>query len=114
MRKMFISVVAALLSVSLFAEFRPEGAQNLTFSPDSSKFAYTKDGDLFFADAESGEATRLTFDGSELILNGYASWVYYEEIFGRSSEYKAFWWSPDSKTLAFYRFDNSRVTMFPI
>ncbi len=114
MRKIFISVVAALLPVSLFAEFRPEGAQNLTFSPDSSKFAYTKDGDLFFADAESGEATRLTFDGSELILNGYASWVYYEEIFGRSSEYKAFWWSPDSKTLAFYRFDNSKVTMFPI
>jgi len=58
--------------------------------------------------------TRLTFDGSELILNGYASWVYYEEIFGRASRYKAFWWSPDSQRLGFYRFDNTSVPMFPI
>lgn len=114
MRKFFLSLAVMLLSVYSFAKFPPGGAQNLTFSPDSSKFAYTKDGDLFFAYAEGGEPTRLTFDGSELILNAYASWVYYEEIFGRSSNYKAFWWSPDSKTLAFYRFDNSKVTMFPI
>ena len=58
--------------------------------------------------------TRLTHDGSDVILNGYASWVYYEEIFGRPSKYRAFWWSPDSKRLAFYRFDNSQVPMFPI
>ena len=91
-----------------------EGAVNPTWSPDSSRVAFTRGGDIFVFDPASGRETRLTFDGSELILNGYASWVYYEEIFGRPSRYRAFWWSPDSRRLAFYRFDNSGVPMFPI
>jgi len=88
--------------------------RNPTYSPDSSKLAYTLDNDLYVRDLVTGEDKRLTFDGSELILNGYASWVYYEEIFGRPSKYRAFWWSPDSKKIGFYRFDNSSVPMFPI
>ena len=75
----------------------PEGAVNLTYSPDSTKLAFTRDNDLYVVDIASGEETRLTYDGSDVILNGYASWVYYEEIFGRPSRYKAFWWSPDSR-----------------
>lgn len=92
----------------------PEGAVNLTYSPDSTKLAFTRDNDLYVVDIASGEETRLTYDGSDVILNGYASWVYYEEIFGRPSRYKAFWWSPDSRKIGFYRFDNSQVPMFPI
>ncbi|MBO4818154.1 MAG: DPP IV N-terminal domain-containing protein [Bacteroidales bacterium] len=87
---------------------------NPTYSPDSTKIAFTRDNDLYVMDAADSTEVRLTFDGSETVLNGYASWVYYEEIFGRPSRYRAFWWSPDSKTLGFYRFDNSEVPMFPI
>ena len=93
---------------------RPERAVNLTYSPDSTMLAFTRDNDLYFIDIKSRKETRLTFDGSDVILNGYASWVYYEEIFGRQTRYSAFWWSPDSRKLAFYRFDNSQVPMFPI
>ncbi len=93
---------------------KPEGAVNLTYSPDSTRLAFTRDNDLYVVDIATGNEVRLTHDGSDVILNGYASWVYYEEIFGRPSRYKAFWWSPDSKKLAFYRFDNSCVPMFPI
>ena len=93
---------------------RPAGAVNLTYSPDSTKLAFTRDNDLYVVNIADSVETRLTFDGSDVILNGYASWVYYEEIFGRPSKYRAFWWSPDSKKLAFYRFDNSQVPMFPI
>ena len=93
---------------------KPEGAANLTYSPDSTKLAFTRNNDLYVVDIASGVETRLTFDGTELILNGYASWVYYEEILGRSSRYKAFWWSPDSKKIGFYRFDNTDVPVFPI
>ena len=101
---------------SRYAAFpvNPEGAVNLTYSPDSTKLAFTRDNDLYVVDIASGQETRLTFDGSDVILNGYASWVYFEEIFGRPSRYKAFWWSPDSRKLGFYRFDNSQVPMFPI
>jgi len=103
-------------SPAKFADFpvKPEGAVNMTYSPDSTKIAFTRDNDLYYVDIASGKETRLTFDGSDVILNGYASWVYYEEIFGRASRYKAFWWSPDSKKIGFYRFDNTEVPMFPI
>ena len=93
---------------------RPAGAVNLTYSPDQTKLAFTRDNDLYVVDIATGVETRLTFDGSDVILNGYASWVYYEEILGRPSRYKAFWWSPDSRKIGFYRFDNSQVPMFPI
>ena len=103
-------------SPAKFSDFpvKPEGAVNLTYSPDSTKIAFTRDNDLYVVDIASGDETRLTFDGTDVILNGYASWVYYEEILGRSSRYKAFWWSPDSKKIGFYRFDNTEVPMFPI
>lgn len=93
---------------------KPKGAVNLTYSPDSTMLAFTRDNDLYVVNIADSVETRLTFDGSDVILNGYASWVYYEEIFGRPSKYRAFWWSPDSRKLAFYRFDNSNVPMFPI
>ena len=93
---------------------QPEGAVNLTYSPDSTKLAFTRDNDLYVVEISTGEETRLTFDGTDLILNGYASWVYYEEILGRASRYKAFWWSPDSRKIGFYRFDNTEVPLFPI
>ncbi len=99
-----------------YAEFplNPEDAVNLTYSPDSTKLAFTRANDLWVADIATGTETRLTFDGTETVMNGYASWVYYEEIFGRPSRYRAFWWSPDSRSLAFYRFDDTEVSMFPI
>lgn len=99
-----------------FSDFplKPAGAVNLTYSPDSTMLAFTRDNDLYVVNIADSVETRLTFDGSDVILNGYASWVYYEEIFGRPSKYRAFWWSPDSRKLAFYRFDTSSVPMFPI
>ena len=93
---------------------RPEGAVNLTYSPDSTMLAFTRDNDLYVVEIASGKEHRLTFDGTDLILNGYASWVYYEEILGRPSRYRAFWWSPDSRKIGFYRFDNTEVPLFPI
>ena len=99
-----------------YADFplNPIGAVNLTYSPDSTKLAFTRDNDLYVVDIATEVETRLTYDGSDLILNGYASWVYYEEILGRQTKYKSFWWSPDSRKIGFYRFDNTQVPLFPI
>jgi len=87
---------------------------NVTFSPDAKKIAYTRDHDLYISDLESGKEKQLTFDGDDKIYNGWASWVYYEEILGRGSRYRAFWWSPDSKMLAYLRFDDNPVPEFTI
>lgn len=88
--------------------------QNWTESPDGAWAAYTRDGNLYTYRKADGEVFQRTFDGSATVYNGWASWVYYEEIFGRPSQYRAFWWSPDSRKLAFYRFDDTEVPMFPI
>jgi dipeptidyl-peptidase-4 len=88
--------------------------KNPTFSPDGRFLAFTRDNDLYTINIESGLEQRLTRDGSDLIYNGYASWIYYEEILGRRSRYKAFWWAPDSKMIAFLRFDDAPVPEFPI
>lgn len=87
---------------------------NPTFSPDSNYIAYTKNNNLYIVNTATFKETQLTFDGSETILNGYASWVYMEEILGRASRYRAFWWSPDSKSIAFFRSDESMVPIFII
>lgn len=88
--------------------------QNPVISPDGSRVAFTRSGNLFAINISTGIEEQLSFDGSETIYNGYASWLYYEEILGRISNYCAFWWSPDSKSIAYMRFDDSAVPVFPI
>ncbi|MFA6798517.1 MAG: S9 family peptidase [Bacteroidales bacterium] len=97
-------------SKRLTATVEPE--MNPRYSPDGSRIAFTRANDLYVVDLDSGLERRLTYDGTDLIYNGWASWVYYEEILGRGSRYAAFWWSPDSKKVSFLRFDDSTVPLF--
>jgi dipeptidyl-peptidase-4 len=73
-----------------------------------------KNNDLYTIEISTKKLYRLTTDGSEIILNGYASWLYTEEILGRASLYRSFWWSPDSKKIAFFRTNDSMVPEFTI
>jgi len=92
----------------------PEEEKNPRLSPDSKSLAYTRANNLYAFDLDSGLEYQITADGSETVYNGWASWVYFEEILGRGSRYAAFWWSPDSRKIAFLRFDDSPVPIFPI
>lgn len=75
-------------------------------SEDGSKVLFARDCDLFYQDMATGKITRITNDGKEnAILNGYADWVYEEELDMSSAAS----WSPDGKKIAFLRFDESRV-----
>jgi len=96
----------------LTATLSPE--KNPRFSPDGKLVAFTRDHNLYALNIDKRLEYQLTSDGSETIYNGWASWVYYEEILGRRSHYAAFWWSPDSKKIAFLRFDDSPVPTFPL
>ncbi len=87
---------------------------NAVFSPNAKFVAYTKKRDLYVYDIENETEKRLTFDGSNTVYNGYSSWVYGEEIIGRSAREKAFWWSPKSDKIAFLRTDDSPVPVYPI
>lgn len=83
------------------------GSQRLaTFSPDATKVAFMRDNNLFIKDLKTNEELQFTHDGKwNHIINGAPDWVY-EEEFGFA---QGFYWSPDSKKIAFYRFDESDV-----
>ncbi len=87
---------------------------NARFSPDGGKIAYTKNKDLYVFDLAGNKEIRLTSDATDRIYNGYASWVYMEEILGRPSRYAAFWWSPDGNKLAYLRTDEKDVPIFTL
>ncbi len=88
--------------------------KNPTLSPDGKYVGYTKNNNLYTVSIADKKETAITNESTKGILNGYASWVYFEEIFGRPTQYRAFWWSPDSKFISFMRFDERNVPMFPI
>ena len=81
------------------------GRANVEDTPELK--AYYKDRNLWISAADGGSAVQITTDGSEKdrVKYGTASWVYGEELGQRT----AMWWSPDSRRLAYYRFDEKAV-----
>lgn len=80
-----------------------------TLSPDEKKLAYVSDNNLYVFDIASGNNTAITSDGKiNEIINGTTDWVYEEEF----AITQGFGWSPDSKYIAFLRFDESQVKQF--
>lgn len=82
-------------------------------SPDGAWLVYVDGNDLHARATASDEARRLTSDGSGSLFNGKLDWVYQEEVYGRG-DFKAYWWSPDSRYLAFLSLDESDVHEFTV
>lgn len=80
--------------------------QYAAFSPDASRVAFVRANNLFFVNLSDMSEVQVTRDGKfNHIINGSTDWVY-EEEFGFAP---AFYWSPDGKKIAYYRFDESAV-----
>lgn len=77
-----------------------------TFSPDGSKVAFVRNNNLYYVELATMQEHAITNDGRwNYIINGSADWVYEEEF----AFAQAFFWSPDSKKIAYYIFDESEV-----
>lgn len=87
-------------------------AQNETnpiLSPDGRHIAYIASHDLWVLHLGSRRVNRLTTDGTAARRNGELDWVYPEEL----DLGTGFWWSPDSRRIAFLQFDQSSVQLYP-
>jgi dipeptidyl-peptidase-4 len=78
------------------------------FSPDGKKVAYVSESNLYVEDLATGTMTALTKGGTRKLINGTFDWVY-EEEFGCQDGFR---WSPDSKKIAYWQIDASKVKSY--
>jgi dipeptidyl-peptidase-4 len=85
--------------------------QVATFSPDGERIAFVRNNNLFVKSLRFNTERQMTTDGVfNKIINGIPDWVYEEEFeFNR-----AFEWSPDSKQVAYIKFNEEQVPTFGI
>jgi dipeptidyl-peptidase 4 len=83
----------------------PSSLMFAKFSPDGGTVAYVRENNLYAEDLATHTVRALTTDGSADIINGTSDWVNEEELDIRD----AFRWSPDSRSIAFWNFDQSGV-----
>ena len=87
----------------------PRGAQRESEpSPDGQWTARCSDWNVVIEPSAGGESIVVTTAGTRKHRFGKASWVYGEEL----DQIDAMWWSPDSRHLAYYEFDETRVKDF--
>lgn len=80
-----------------------------TISPDGTKVAFVRENNLYIKDLNTEKEERITEDGEKnKIINGGTDWVYEEEF----SFARAFFWSPDSKSIAYYKFNETDVPVY--
>ncbi|MDA9551632.1 S9 family peptidase [Flavobacteriaceae bacterium] len=79
-------------------------------SPDGQYKAYTKNRNMYISSLDGSNEIAITTDGNEATQKKYgiATWVYGEEL----GQITAMWWSPDSKKIAFYRFEEKDADMY--
>jgi dipeptidyl-peptidase 4 len=83
--------------------------QVATFSPDGERVVFARNNNLFIKSLKFGTEFQITNDGKKNeIINGTRDWVQEEEF----SSLRAFEWSPDSKLVAFLKFDERDVPLF--
>ena len=91
----------------------PDREEGEEFSPDGKLVSFVRNNNLYVVDVATQMERALTTDGSPTLLNGKLDWVYQEEVYGRGN-FGAYWWSPDSSSLAYLKFDESHVKGFPV
>jgi dipeptidyl-peptidase-4 len=78
-------------------------------SPDGKYISFVREHNLWLVNIADGKERSLSTNGTEEIRKGELDWTYLREL-GLSTGY---WWSPDSKAIAFLELDERKVTNFP-
>jgi dipeptidyl-peptidase-4 len=75
------------------------------WAPDGKLIAYVRGFDVYAYDLAAGKETAVTTGGTEVKTHGLAEFVAQEEMHRHSG----FWWSPDSKFIAYEEADHTGV-----
>jgi len=92
---------AAVLRVTRTPGFVTDAA----ISPAGGYISYVRDQNLHLYDRAHSQERALTTDGGGAIKNGMAEFIAQEEM----DRFEGFWWSPDSRSLAYQETDESMV-----
>lgn len=88
-----------------------EGALDARLSPDGGRVAFVRDDELWVLDLAGDAAPRqLTTGAGHGVTNGVAEYIAQEEL-GRREGY---WWSPDSRSIAYEWADSAHIPIYPI
>jgi dipeptidyl-peptidase 4 len=93
----------------LVADTHEGSGDDPKFSPDGTFVSYLHHHNLYVHRVGGGE-TAVTNTTEDTLLNGEVDWVYLEELDVRSN----YFWSPDSKSIAYLQMDEARVPQYPI
>lgn len=80
---------------------------NVAFSPDGRYLGFIRSQDLYLIDLNDEHEIRLTHDGGGTVSNGAAEFIAQEEM----HRFDGYWWSPDSRWIAFLQVDESPVAL---
>jgi dipeptidyl-peptidase-4 len=88
-----------------------DGAIDPRLSPDGTRVAYVRDGELFVADVAGGGAPRQLTSGAEAgLTNGLAEFIAQEEL----DRDRGFWWDDAGTAIAYIRADSRHIADYPI
>ena len=86
------------------------GAQDPRLSPDATRLAFVRDDELWVVGIDGGDARQLTTGAGDGITNGLAEYIAQEEM----DRQEGYWWSADSRRIAYVRADSRNIPLYPI
>lgn len=89
------------------------GSQELAdvkISPDGKYVSFVRDHNVWIVGVADGKERAITKGGTEQVRRGELDWVYPEEL----DLTTAYWWSPDSSSIAYLEMEESKVTQFSL
>ncbi len=79
-------------------------------SPDVRHVSFVRNHNLWLVDVAGGKERAVTQGGTEGIRKGELDWVYPEEL----EITTAYWWAPDSSSIAYLEMDERKVAEYPL
>lgn len=79
-------------------------------SPDGKYVSFVRNHNLWLVSVADGKERAFTEGGTEEVRKGELDWVYPEEL----EITTAYWWAPDSSSIAYFQMDESKVARYPL